>query len=47
MKKFNDNKSILFWITGLSGSGKTVIAQKINDKILLLRIAIHIQNFFC
>ena len=33
MKKFNDNKSILFWITGLSGSGKTVIAEKIKHKI--------------
>ena len=33
MKKFNNNKSILFWITGLSGSGKTVIAEKIKHKI--------------
>ena len=28
-KKFNHNKGILFWITGLSGSGKTTIAKKI------------------
>ena len=33
MKKINNNKSILFWITGLSGSGKTVIAEKIKHKI--------------
>ena len=33
MKKFNNNKGILFWITGLSGSGKTVIAEKIKLKI--------------
>ena len=30
MKK---NKGILFWITGLSGSGKTSIAEKIKKKI--------------
>ena len=24
----NKNKGILFWITGLSGSGKTAIAKK-------------------
>ena len=30
MKK---NKGILFWITGLSGSGKTTIAEKIKKKI--------------
>ena len=28
-KKINSNKGILFWITGLSGSGKTTIAKKI------------------
>jgi adenylylsulfate kinase-like enzyme len=28
-KKINHNKGILFWITGLSGSGKTTIAKKI------------------
>ena len=28
-KKINRNKGILFWITGLSGSGKTTIAKKI------------------
>ena len=33
MKKINKNKGILFWITGLSGSGKTVIAQKIKSDI--------------
>ena len=29
----NKNKGILFWITGLSGSGKTSIAKKIKNKI--------------
>ena len=29
MKKKIDKKGILFWITGLSGSGKTTIAKKI------------------
>ena len=29
----NKNKGILFWITGLSGSGKTAIAKKIYKKI--------------
>ena len=28
-KKFNKNKGILFWVTGLSGSGKTSISKKI------------------
>tara|TARA_B100001123_G_C15291962_1_gene1017785 strand:- start:513 stop:1055 length:543 start_codon:yes stop_codon:yes gene_type:complete len=34
--KLNKNKGILFWITGLSGSGKTTIAKKIKKKILKL-----------
>ena len=29
----NKNKGILFWITGLSGSGKTTIAKKIKKEI--------------
>ena len=29
MKKFSENKGILFWVTGLSGSGKTSLAKKI------------------
>ena len=29
----NKDKGILFWITGLSGSGKTAIAKKIQKKI--------------
>jgi adenylylsulfate kinase-like enzyme len=29
MKRNNENKGILFWITGLSGSGKTSLAKKI------------------
>ena len=35
MKKLkkNKNKGILFWITGLSGSGKTIIAKKIKPEI--------------
>ena len=33
MKKLKKNKGILFWITGLSGSGKTTIAQKIKSNI--------------
>ena len=35
MKKLkkNKNKGILFWITGLSGSGKTAIAEKIRGNI--------------
>ena len=36
MKKIKKNKSkgILFWITGLSGSGKTSIGKKIKKKII-------------
>ena len=35
MKKIiiSKKKGILFWITGLSGSGKTAIAKKIQKKI--------------
>ena len=33
MKKLKKNKGILFWITGLSGSGKTGIAEKIKSNI--------------
>ena len=33
MRKLRKNRGILFWITGLSGSGKTAIAEKIKDKI--------------
>ena len=38
MKKLkkNKNKGILFWITGLSGSGKTTIAKKIKKDIMQL-----------
>lgn len=32
-KKINKNYGILFWITGLSGSGKTLLAKKIRKKI--------------
>ena len=32
-KRINRNKGILFWITGLSGSGKTVLAEKINKDV--------------
>ena len=32
----NKNKGILFWITGLSGSGKTAIAKKIKKRISYL-----------
>ena len=32
-KKINKNKGILFWVTGLSGSGKTVISEKIKKDI--------------
>ena len=28
MRKLKNNKGIVFWITGLSGSGKTTIAKK-------------------
>ena len=31
--KLNKNKGIVFWITGLSGSGKTTIAEKIEGHI--------------
>ena len=34
--KKNKNKGILFWITGLSGSGKTTIAKKIKKDIIQL-----------
>ena len=35
MKKLkkNENKGILFWITGLSGCGKTSIAKRIENDI--------------
>jgi adenylylsulfate kinase-like enzyme len=33
MKKIFKNKGIVFWITGLSGSGKTTIAKKITPEI--------------
>ena len=32
----NKNKGIFFWITGLSGSGKTTISKKIKKKIAYL-----------
>ncbi len=32
--KLNKNKGIIFWITGLSGSGKTVIGKKIKTEII-------------
>lgn len=32
-KKINKNKGILFWVTGLSGSGKTTISKKIKKTI--------------
>jgi len=32
-KKINRKKGILFWITGLSGSGKTTISKKIKKSI--------------
>ena len=34
MKKINTNNGILFWITGLSGSGKTTIGKKIHKYII-------------
>lgn len=33
-KKINKKKGILFWVTGLSGSGKTVISEKIWKDII-------------
>ena len=33
MKRINKNKGILFWITGLSGSGKTTIGNSIKNDI--------------
>ena len=33
IKKINKKKGILFWITGLSGSGKTVVSRKIYKEI--------------
>jgi len=32
--KINKNKGILFWVTGLSGSGKTTISKKIKKDIV-------------
>ena len=34
MKKKDKKKGILFWITGLSGAGKTSISKKIYKKII-------------
>ena len=31
--KLNTDKGILFWITGLAGSGKTSIAREVKSKI--------------
>ena len=31
------NKGRLFWITGISGAGKTTLGKKIKNKIELLR----------
>ena len=36
MRKFNKSKGILFWITGLSGSGKTTIGKAIHKDITKL-----------
>ena len=33
-KKILKSKGILFWITGLPGSGKSTIAKKIKSKII-------------
>jgi|TARA_B100001964_G_scaffold206993_1_gene238530 adenylylsulfate kinase len=33
MVKLKKNKGILFWVTGLAGSGKTVIAENIKNNI--------------
>ncbi len=33
LRKINKKKGILFWVTGLSGSGKTTIAKKITKDI--------------
>ena len=33
MKKKNKKKGILFWITGLSGAGKTSVANEIKNEI--------------
>ena len=32
--RLKKNKGIVFWITGLSGSGKTTIGKKIKTKII-------------
>ena len=36
IKKINKTKGILFWVTGLSGSGKTTISKKIKKDIIKL-----------
>ncbi len=33
LRKKNPKKGILFWVTGLSGSGKTTISKKIHNDI--------------
>ena len=33
-KRLNKNKGILFWITGLSGSGKSTVGETIHKKII-------------
>ena len=33
MKKLNKSKGVVFWITGLPGSGKTLLANLIQDEI--------------
>jgi adenylylsulfate kinase-like enzyme len=40
----NKNKGILFWITGLSGSGKTTISKKI--KKILYKKQVFALNLF-
>ena len=33
MKKINNTKGIVFWVTGLPGSGKTSIAIKLKNQL--------------
>ena len=36
MKNNKKKQGILFWITGLSGSGKTSIAENVKKKLVIL-----------
>ena len=41
----NKKKGILFWVSGLSGSGKTAIARKIKKRVIDVRKMKKIKSY--